>query len=72
MAGWAPAWVWWCIAIALAVTAQYAVLSQAIELLTRRWARRIGCPVCGAGRDGPPRPPWAGAGRAEKGGGEEP
>lgn len=49
MGGLLPAWVWWCIGIALAVTAQYAVLSQAIELLIRRWSRRVGCPVCGAG-----------------------
>jgi len=52
MGAWLSAWVWWCVGIALAVTAQYAVLSQAIELLIRRWSRRVGCPVCGAGADG--------------------
>jgi len=52
MGDWLPAWVWWCVGVGLAVTAQYAVLSQAIELLIRRWSRRVGCPVCGAGPAG--------------------
>lgn len=44
-----PAVVWWCIGVGLGVLALVMVLSQAIEALIRRWSRRVGCPVCGAG-----------------------
>lgn len=49
MAGWLPSWAWLCIGAALAVNAAYYVLADAIDVLMKRWARRTGCPVCGAG-----------------------
>jgi hypothetical protein len=52
MGGWLPSWAWWPVGLALAVTTGYLVLSNAIELLIRRWARRFGCPVCGCGQLG--------------------
>lgn len=49
MAGWLPGWAWAATGIVLAVTAAYYVLADAIDVLMKRWARRTGCPVCGAG-----------------------
>lgn len=49
MTGGLPGWVWLAIGSVLAVTAAYYVLADALDVLMRRWARRTGCPVCGAG-----------------------
>jgi len=65
-----PPWARWGIILALAVTCLYYVLANAVDVLMRRWSRRSGCPVCGAGaavrgeQDAP-----AGAGAAREGGG---
>jgi len=48
MAGALPSWAWLAIGAVLAVTAAYYVLADAVDVLMRRWARRTGCPVCGA------------------------
>jgi len=49
MGGVLPSWAWLAIGAVLAVTAAYYVLADAIDVLMKRWARRTGCPVCGAG-----------------------
>lgn len=49
MVGGLPSWAWLAIGAVLAVTAAYYVLADAVDVMMRRWARRTGCPVCGAG-----------------------
>jgi hypothetical protein len=61
MRGWLPAGAWWCIGAAGTAVVAYLVLANAIDILCRRWARRLGCPVCGAGPVGS-EPGGAGAG----------
>ena len=69
MIRWLPGWVWLVIGAILAVTAAYYVLADALDVLMRRWARRTGCPVCGAGPVRADR--GQGGGQVRESGGED-
>lgn len=69
MIGWLPVWARSALVLGLAATCAYYVLANALDILMRRWSRRHGCPVCGAGATGPDSEPAAPAVSAPAGDG---
>lgn len=67
MHGAGPGIVWWLAGVGLGVTALYYAAANTVDVLMRRWARRLGCPVCGAVRRGGAPGPGAGAPAAPAG-----